>query len=36
MNETETQRVARLYERKRSALEALKRLLLHRAFTGEL
>ncbi|WP_341878997.1 restriction endonuclease subunit S [Synechococcus sp. UW140] len=32
----ETQRLARLYERKLSALEALKRSLLHQAFTGEL
>ena len=34
--ETETQRPARLYERKLAALEALKKSLLHRAFTGEL
>jgi type I restriction enzyme S subunit len=32
----ETQRLARLYERKRAALEALKKSLLHQAFTGEL
>lgn len=32
----ETQRLARLYERKHSALEALKKSLLHQAFTGEL
>ena len=32
----ETQRLARLYERKHAALEALKRSLLHQAFTGEL
>jgi type I restriction enzyme S subunit len=32
----ETQRLARLYERKLSALEALKKSLLHQAFTGEL
>jgi len=36
MNEAETQRLARLYERKHAALEALKKSLLHRAFTGEL
>ena len=33
---TETQRLARLYERKHAALEALKKSLLHQAFTGEL
>jgi restriction endonuclease S subunit len=32
----ETQRLDRLYERKLSALEALKKSLLHQAFTGEL
>lgn len=32
--ETETQRLARLYERKLAALEALKKSLLHQAFTG--
>ena len=32
----ETQRLARLYERKLGALEALKKSLLHQAFTGEL
>ena len=32
----ETQRLARLYERELAALEALKRSLLHQAFTGEL
>lgn len=32
--ETETQRLARLYERKHAALEALKKSLLHQAFTG--
>jgi type I restriction enzyme S subunit len=32
----ETQRLARLYERKHAALEALKKSLLHRAFSGEL
>ncbi len=32
----ETQRLARLYERKLAALEALKKSLLHKAFTGKL
>jgi type I restriction enzyme S subunit len=32
----ETQRLARLYERKQAALEALKKSLLHQAFTGQL
>lgn len=32
----ETQRLARLYERKLAVLEALKRSLLHQAFSGEL
>lgn len=32
----ETQRLARLYERKHTALEALKKSLLHQAFTGVL
>ena len=32
----ETQRLARIYERKHAALEALKKSLLHQAFTGEL
>lgn len=32
----ETQRLARLYERKQAALEALKKSLLHQAFSGEL
>ena len=32
----QTQRLARLYERKLAALEALKRSLLHQAFSGEL
>ena len=32
----ETQRLARLYERKLAALAALKKSLLHQAFTGEL
>ena len=38
MNELteETQRLAQLYERKLAALEALKKSLLHQAFTGAL
>ena len=32
----ETQRLARLYERKLASLDALKKSLLHRAFTGQL
>ena len=32
----ETQRLARLYEKKLAALESLKKSLLHQAFTGEL
>ena len=36
MSEAETQRLARLSERKHAALEALKKSLLHQAFTGEL
>jgi type I restriction enzyme S subunit len=32
----ETHRLARLYERKHTALEALKKSLLHQAFTGAL
>ena len=32
----ETQRLTRLAERKLAALEALKKSLLHQAFTGEL
>jgi type I restriction enzyme, S subunit len=32
----ETQRLARLYERKLAALEALKKSLLHQAFSGAL
>ena len=32
----ETQRLARLYEQKLAALEALKKSLLHQAFTGQL
>ena len=34
--EEETQRLARLYERKHAALAALKKSLLHQAFNGEL
>ena len=34
--EAETQRLDRLYERKSAALEALKKSLLHQAFSGEL
>ena len=33
---TETQRLARLYQQKQAALAALKKSLLHQAFTGEL
>ena len=36
MNEAEIQRLARLYERKPAALEALKKSRLHQAFTGAL
>jgi type I restriction enzyme S subunit len=36
MSNAETQRLASLYERKRAALEALKKALLHQAFAGEL
>ena len=32
----ETQRLTRLYEQKHAALEALKKSLLHQAFSGEL
>ena len=32
----ETHHLARLYERKHAALEALKKSLLHQTFTGEL
>ena len=32
----ETERLTHLYERKLTALEALKKSLLHRAFTGQL
>jgi type I restriction enzyme S subunit len=34
--EAETQRLARIYQRKLAALEALKKSLLHQAFSGEL
>jgi len=34
MNSAETQRLARLYQRKLAALATLKQSLLHRAFTG--
>jgi hypothetical protein len=36
MKAPETQRLARLYERKHAALGALKKSLLHQAFTGAL
>ena len=36
MNEAETQRLASLDQRKVAALDALKKSLLHRAFSGEL
>ena len=36
INEPETQRLARLYERNYSLLVALKQSLLHKTFTGEL
>ena len=36
MNATATQRLARLSERKLAALAALKKSLLHQAFTGAL
>lgn len=36
MNAAATQRLARLYGRKPAALEALKKSLLHQAFTGTL
>ena len=32
----ETQRLAAIYQQKHAALEALKKSLLHQAFTGEL
>jgi len=36
MNEAETQRLARIYEWKHVALEALNMSLVHQVFTGEL
>jgi hypothetical protein len=36
MNDTESERLASLNERKPAALDALKKSLLHQAFTGEL
>jgi hypothetical protein len=36
MSAPETQRLARLYERKQAALDSLKKSLLHQAFIGEL
>jgi hypothetical protein len=36
MNARKTQRLARLHERKLAALAALKKSLLHQAFTGKL
>jgi hypothetical protein len=36
MSQVKAQRLARLYERKHAALEALKQSLLHQAFTGAL
>jgi hypothetical protein len=36
VNETATQRLARISERKLAALESLKKSLLHQAFTGGL
>ena len=36
MNSADTQRLARLYERKHTALAALQKSLMHQAFTGEL
>jgi len=36
MSKAKTQRLARRSERKHAALEALKKSLLHRAFSGEL
>ena len=36
VNAAETHRLARLYEQKLATLEALKKSLLHQAFTGEL
>ena len=36
MTTIETQRLAAIYQQKHAALEALKKSLLHQAFTGEL
>ena len=36
MSQAKAQRLARLHERKHAALAALKKSLLHQAFTGEL
>jgi len=36
MNDSETQRLAGLYEQKLAALAALKKSLLHQAFSGAL
>jgi type I restriction enzyme S subunit len=36
MNEAATQRLAHLYQQKLAALAALKKSLLHQAFTGNL
>jgi type I restriction enzyme S subunit len=36
MRTAETQHLVRLYERRHAVLEALKKSLLHQAFTGEL
>lgn len=36
MNEAETQHLESIYQQKLVALEALKKSLLHQAFTGEL
>jgi type I restriction enzyme S subunit len=36
MNETETTRLAAIYRQKLAALEALKKSLLHQAFSGAL
>jgi hypothetical protein len=36
MSQAKAQRLATLYERKHAALEALKKSLLHQAFSGQL
>ena len=36
MNETETTRLAAIYQQKLAVLEALKKSLLHQAFSGAL